>query len=120
MLFTDRTGLLSWRRDCPDSPLFGKRGFVVNKDDVFGIRIVANTGVVGFDNQEKTACDDLTWMTNFENKEDQLGVLRPAFLASSDCWEALKKEVRDACDKEKTKNQCEPVNQKRNPHPLGG
>lgn len=101
--YTDPTGLFSWRYSCPDSPLTGRpRGFVVSKDDVFGVRLVRNSGAVGFDNQFRTACEDLKWMDDFDRASSGLApVDMVAFSDSYDCWGALRREIAAACAREK-------------------
>ena len=105
--YIDPTGLYSWRYDCPASMLTGgSRGFVVSKDDVFGVRLVRNSGAVGFDNQFSTACEDLKWMDVFDGASSGLApVDLIAFADSYDCWSGLRREVAAACAREKQSGQ---------------
>jgi RHS repeat-associated protein len=95
--YTDPSGLYSWIGACPDIGLNTNRGVYFHNDGAFGERRTEGGGVVGFDNNRGTACEDLkiakTIVGSFTSP---LSVT-----LSRDCWDALISDIEDACKREK-------------------
>ena len=101
---TDPTGLFSWARECPNNGVF-ERGFAIETSPL-GARISPRRlretpGSVAFHNSGVSdACVDCREARSITNQTF-------AFSFAKDCWDALVKDICDACEEEKN-NKCEP------------
>lgn len=99
-LFTDPTGLYSWRRDCPDKGVF-ERGFAIETSPLGGLtsphRLRPTPGSVAFHNFAEDTCTDCREARAMKSNSFE-------FSFAADCWAELVKEICDAC--EQSKNQC--------------